>query len=48
MTTVWVVEMDVLQIPLLFGLGVIALALLMLGYEMASAWFAERNARRWR
>ena len=40
--------MDVLQIPLMFGLGVLGLVLLGLGYEMASAWMMERErARRW-
>jgi len=40
--------MDVLQIPLMLGLGAIALVLLGLGYEMASAWWmAKERARRW-
>jgi len=41
-----VVEMGVLSIPLAFGLGAIALALLLLGYEMASAWLSYRKAFR--
>ena len=47
MTTVWVVEMDVVQIPLIFAYGALAVVLLGLGYEMASAWLAERQYRRW-
>ncbi|WP_256366104.1 hypothetical protein [Thermococcus sp. ES12] len=40
--------MDVLQIPLLFAYGVLALVLIGLGYEMASAWLSYRKAsRRW-
>jgi len=40
--------MDVLSIPLAFGLGIFAFVVLMLGYEMASAWLTYRKAsRRW-
>jgi len=46
LTTVWVVEMDVTMIPLAFGLGIFAFVVLMLGYEMASAWLSWRSSRR--
>lgn len=36
--------MDVLQIPLLFALGALGIALVGLGYDMLSAWW---KSRRW-
>ena len=40
--------MSVLQIPILFGLGALALVLLGLGYDVLLAWWMERErARRW-
>lgn len=38
--------MDVLSIPLLFALGALGIALLGLGYEMASAWISYRKTFR--
>lgn len=39
--------MDVLSIPLLFAFAALVITLAGIGYEMASAWWADRQSRRW-
>ena len=39
--------MSILSIPLLFALGALGIALAGIGYEMASAWWVDRQSRRW-